>query len=58
MCLHRVFHGFLGGKASAYMPSILPSPRAILFLLTLLLNAWLCTRLYFQVRTGRDLGGG
>lgn len=47
LCL-RVFHGLVGGKTAVNM-SLLPGPRAILLVLTLLLNIWLCTRLYFQV---------
>jgi len=47
--LHRifnVFHGFVGGKSvdSRWVPN----PRAILLVLTLLLNMWLCTRLYYR----------
>ena len=47
--LHKVFsifHGFVGGKSVD--SRWLPSPRAILLVLTLLLNVYLCTRLYYQ----------
>lgn len=37
----------MGGK-SLGDSRFLPSPRAILLCLTLLLNMWLCTRLYYK----------
>ncbi len=48
--LHKVFsvfHGFVGGKSLGHS-RLLPSPRGILLCLTLLLNMWLCTRLYYK----------
>jgi hypothetical protein len=47
--LHKVFwvfHGFLGGK-SVDIP-FMPGPRAVLLMLTIVLNIWLCAQLYFD----------
>ena len=41
-----MFHGFVGGKAIDI--PFLPGTRALLLFLTVLLNVWLCVRLYFR----------
>lgn len=48
--IFRMFHGFVGGKAIDI--PFLPGPRAILLFLTVVLNVWLCARLYFQDNKG------
>jgi len=44
--LFRIFHAFVGGKAID-LPFV-PGARAVLLFLTVVLNIWLCARLYFR----------
>jgi hypothetical protein len=44
--VRRVFHGFVGGKSVD--SRLLPGPRGVLLLITLMLNIWLSARLYYK----------